>query len=115
MFIEPLGENTVLNWLRDHVFNVHHGLRKDKSTEHPLTYEDIHTIGRNFAEYHWKEFQILSMVRKFIGDGPTEAMRLDRLDDRLVTKFPLLKRFCRLVVVDFRKGQSHEDAARQQS
>lgn len=115
VFIEPLGENTILDWARDRLFNVHHGLVKDKSTEHPLTYHDIHTIGRNFAEYHWKEFQLLSMVRRFIGDGPTEAMRVNRLDDWLLTKFPSLKRFCRLVVVDFRKGQSHEDAVRQQS
>jgi ubiquinone/menaquinone biosynthesis C-methylase UbiE len=104
IFIEPLGENTLLNWARDRVFNVHHGLVKDKSTEHPLTYHDIHTIGRNFAEYHWKEFQLLSMVRRFIGDGPTEAMRLDRLDNWLLRKIPSLKRFCRLVVVEVRKG-----------
>ena len=105
VFIEPLGENTILNWARDNMFNVHHGLVKDKSTERPLTYQDIHTMGRNFAEYHWREFQLLSMVRRFIGDGPTEAMRLNRLDDWLLTKFPSLKRFCRLVVVDLRKGQ----------
>jgi len=103
VFIEPLGENTILNWARDRVFNVHHGLVKDKSTEHPITYRDIHTIGQNFAEYHWKEFQLLSMVRRFIGDGPTEAMRLHRLDDWLLIKLPSLKRFCRLVVIEFLK------------
>jgi ubiquinone/menaquinone biosynthesis C-methylase UbiE len=103
IFIEPLGENTLLNWARDRVFIVHHGLVKDKSTERPLTYYDIHTIGRNFAEYRWREFQLFTMVRRFIGDGLTEAMRLDRLDEWLLTRFPSLKRFCRLVVVEFRK------------
>jgi len=104
IFIEPLGENTLLNWARDRVFNVHHGLVKDKSTEHPLTYYDIHAMGRNFAEYRWREFQLLTMVRRSIGDGPTEAMRLDRLDNWLLRKLPSLKRFCRLVVVEVRKG-----------
>jgi len=103
VFIEPLGENNFLNWARDKVFNVHHGLVKDKSTEHPLTYHDIHTIGGRFTEYHWREFQLLSMVRRFIGDRLTEAMRLDKLDDWLIRKFPSLKRFCRLVVVEFLK------------
>jgi ubiquinone/menaquinone biosynthesis C-methylase UbiE len=112
IFIEPLGENTLLNWARDRVFIVHHGLVKDKSTEHPLTYHDIHTMGRNFAEYRWREFQLFSMIRKFIGDGLTEAMRLDRLDEWLLRKFPSLKKFCRLVVVEFRKGQGEEEIIR---
>ena len=103
IFIEPLGENTLLNWARDRVFNVHHGLVKDKSTERPLTYHDIHTIGRKFAEYHWREFQFLSIVRRFIGDRLTEATGLSRLDDWLLRKFPSLKRFCRLVVIEFLK------------
>lgn len=104
IFIEPLGENTLLNWARDMVFNVHYGLVKDKSTERPLTYRDIHAIGRSFVEYRWREFQLLSMVRRFIGDRLTEAIRLDRLDDQLLRKFPSLKRFCRLVVVELIKG-----------
>jgi len=83
--------------------NVHHGLVKDKSTEPPLTYHDIRTIGRNFVESRWKEFQLLSMVRRFIGDGLTETMGLQKLDDWLLIKFPSLKRFCRLVVIDLRK------------
>lgn len=104
LFIEPLGENAILNWLRDKVFNVHHGLKKDKSTEHPLTYNDIHAIRSNFAEYHWKEFQLLSMVRRFIGDKFTEFFGLHRIDGRLMRKFPSLKKFCRLVVIEFQKG-----------
>jgi len=104
IFIEPLGENTLLNLARDRVFNVHHGLVKDKSTEHPLTYHYIHAMGRNFADYRWREFQLLTMVRRFIGNGLTYAMCLDRLDNWLLRKFPSLKRFCRLVVVEFRKG-----------
>jgi hypothetical protein len=52
------------------------------------------------------------MVRKFIGDGLTEAMRLDRLDEWLLRKFPSLKKFCRLVVVEFRKGQREEKIIR---
>jgi len=103
IFIEPLGENTLLNWARRRVFNVHHGLVKDKSTERPLTYHDIHSIGRNFAEYRWNEFQFLTMARRFIGDRLTETMRLDRLERWLLTKFPFLKRFCRLVVAEFLK------------
>jgi ubiquinone/menaquinone biosynthesis C-methylase UbiE len=105
VFIEPLGENPALNWMRDNVFNIHHGLKKDKGTEHPLTYDDIHTIGGGlFAEYYWKEFQLLSIVRRFIGDALTETMRLHKLDDWLLAKLPSLRRFCRMVVVELRNG-----------
>lgn len=103
VFIEPLGENTILNWARNRIFNVHHGLKKDKSTEHPLTYSDIHNFGQKFDEYSWREFQLLSMVRRFIGDALTEALRLHKLDDWLIRKAPRLKRFCRLVVIECRK------------
>lgn len=103
LFIEPLGENAILDWFRDKVFNVHHGLKKEKSTEHPLTYNDIHAIGSNFAEYHWKEFQLLSMVRRFIGDRIIEAIGLPKFDERIMQKFPSLKRLCRLVVIELWK------------
>jgi len=43
---------------------------------------------------------------KTLGDGLTETMGLDKLDDWLLMKFPSLKRFCRLVIIDLRKGQS---------
>jgi len=42
---------------------------------------------------------------KTLGDGLTETMGLDKLDDWLLMKFPSLKRFCRLVVIHLRKGQ----------
>jgi len=103
IFIEPLGENTILNLAREKVFNVHYGLVKDKRTERPLTYHDIHAIGRNFSEYQWKEFQLLSMIRRFIGDRLTETMRIDKLDDWLLRKFPSLKEFCRMVVIELLK------------
>ncbi|MEM2001298.1 MAG: class I SAM-dependent methyltransferase [Candidatus Methanomethylicaceae archaeon] len=103
IFIEPLGENPVLNWMREKVFNVHYGLKKDKTTERPLTYDDIHALGRNFSDYNWSEFQLLSMVRRFIGDHLAESVGLQKLDDWLIAKFPGLRRFCRLVVIELRK------------
>ncbi|MEM4203091.1 MAG: class I SAM-dependent methyltransferase [Candidatus Methanomethylicaceae archaeon] len=103
IFIEPLGENPVLNWMREKVFNVHYGLKKDKTTERPLTYDDIHTLGRNFSDYNWREFQLLSMVRRFTGDHLAESAGLQKLDDWLIAKFPGLRRFCRLVVIELRK------------
>jgi len=103
LFIEPLGENPVLNWARDRVFNIHHGLKKDKSTEHPLTYDNIHTIGSKFSDYHWREFQLISMVRRFLGDTFTGAMCLQKLDGWLLARLPALRRLCRLVVIEFHK------------
>lgn len=100
IFIEPLGENRILEWARRRVFNVHHDLKKDKRAEAPLTYPNIHSFGRDFDEYHWHEFQFLSMARRFIGDDMTEAMHLHKLDDWLLAKLPWLKRLCRLVVIE---------------
>lgn len=103
IFIEPLGENPVLNWIREKVFNVHYGLKKDKTVERPLTYDDIHALGGNFSDYNWSEFQLFSMVRRFIGDHLAESAGLQKLDDWLIAKFPGLRRFCRLVVIELRK------------
>ncbi|MEO0271921.1 MAG: class I SAM-dependent methyltransferase [candidate division WOR-3 bacterium] len=102
-FIEPLGENPMLNWAREKVFNVHYGLKKDKTTERPLKYDDIHALGRIFSEYNWREFQLLSMVSRFIGDRFTEITGLRKVDDWLITKFQGLRRFCRLVLVELQK------------
>lgn len=103
LFIEPLGENPLLNWARKKVFNVHYGMKKDKTTERPLTYEDIHALGRNFSQYNWREFQLFSMVRRVIGDRLTEALGLQKLDGWIMTKLPKLRRFCRLVVIELYK------------
>ncbi len=103
VFIEPLGENPVLNCARDKVFNVHHGLKKDKRTERPLTYDEIRNIGRNVAEYSWKEFQLLSMARRFIGDRIIEILLVQKLDNWLLSKFSWIRRYCRSVVLELQK------------
>lgn len=86
IFLEPLGENPILNWLREKVFNIHYEIKKDKTRENPLTYDDIHYIGRNFSVYSYREYQPFSMVRRVISDRITDTFCLQEINNWLIEK-----------------------------
>lgn len=102
-FIEPLGESTSLDWIRNHVFRVHHGHVRVVDAEHPLTYENINTIGSAFRSTKFKEFQLTEMIARVTGDRFTKTFGLHALDNALLKLFPGLKKFCRLVVIEYSK------------
>jgi sugar phosphate isomerase/epimerase len=103
LFIEPLGESKMLDFIRNHVFRIHHGHVRDVDAEHPLTYADIRAFGQKFRECEFREFQLTEMIARITGDRFTRAIGLRVLDEMLLRNFPELKRFCRLVVIQYVK------------
>lgn len=104
-FIEPLGESTLQNALRSYVFRYHHGHIRTVDAEHPLTYKDIQAFGGRFAKTTWKELQLTEMVARVTGDTVTQMLGMRALDTALLKAFPALRKQCRLVVIQFEKGQ----------
>jgi ubiquinone/menaquinone biosynthesis C-methylase UbiE len=105
-FIEPLGESTFQNAVRNYVLRIHHGHVRAVDAEHPLTYQDIRTIGSRFQATTWKEFQLTEMIARLTGDTVTRVLGLRALDRTLLSSFPSLRKFCRLVVIRYEKGES---------
>lgn len=95
IFVEPMGMNPILNFVRDHV---PYPDKKPRGADHPLTYEDIHQWGRGFREFRYREIQLLSMLERGLGFGKKIPL-LRRLDDFLLRQFPFLRVFCRYVVM----------------
>lgn len=103
LFIEPLGESKIVNEIRNRIFRVHHGERRELDAEHPLTYEDIRRFGAGFSKTEFREFQLTEMVARVLGDRLTGRIGLRRLDQFLLKRFPRLRKFCRLVVIRYQK------------
>jgi SAM-dependent methyltransferase len=100
-FIEPLGESSALDWIRNHLFRIHHGHIRVVDAEHPLTYENIRTIGLPFRETRFTEFQLTEMIARVTGDRFSKMLHLHQFDTTMLRWFPQLKRYCRLVVISY--------------
>jgi len=97
VFIEPLGENRLLNFIRNR------GIRERTKTEHPLKYSDIERLKTYFRKVEYTEFQFLGMLERVIGSRFARFLKLDALDRWLFRRFPGLKRLSRLVVISVEK------------
>lgn len=94
-FTEPLGTNPVIAFARDHV---PYPGKNPPGADVPLSYEDIAAWERPFSQADHREVQLLSAIRRAIGaKRPLPA--LDRADDWLLQRFPLLRPLCRYVVM----------------
>jgi SAM-dependent methyltransferase len=94
-FVEPLGMNPVLSFVRAHVPYPH---KNPPGADHPLTYHEVHRWGARFHEYHYREIQLLSMVERGLGFNK-HLQVLHRLDDVLLMHLRFLRRYCRYVVM----------------
>ncbi len=103
LFLEPFGESKFLNFLRNYLLNVHYGHWKNKLNEHPLTYSSIKALGRHFSYFDYKEFQLFSMISRFLSDKFSEVLKLNKFDEFLLNRFPSLKKHCRLIVINLIK------------
>lgn len=95
VFVEPMGMNPVLNFVRDYVPYPH---KKPRGADIPLSYKDINKWGKGFGEFWYREIQLLSMLERGLGFGKKLPF-LRKLDDFLLRHFPFLRRFCRYVVI----------------
>ena len=99
VFVEPMGMNPLLNFVRDYVPYPH---KNPRGADHPLTYDDIHKWGKGFDKFYYREIQLFSMLERGFGFGKRIRV-LRQIDNYLLKQLPSLKRFCRYVVMYFAK------------
>jgi len=98
LFREPLGENPLLEFVRNHMPYPH---KARSPNENPLNYAEIRLVGTHFRNTHLREFYLFSMISRWIGREHALGW-LWRFDEWLLRHVPLLRRFCRYVVVEYR-------------
>jgi len=89
-FIEPLVYNPLLKLYRMYSKHAH------SPEEHPLTYEDIHTLGEPFSELSFKEFEFLVLpanLRNIL------KHRLDKLENRILRLCSPLRKYCSTIAI----------------
>lgn len=96
IFIEPLCQSSLTRFAREKIFSM---LTSTTEGEEPLTFSIIDLMSDDLIVRH-KEFQILGSVARFIGDRMTEKMRLNKLDNFMLSASPGLKKYCRLTVIE---------------
>ena len=95
VFVEPMGMNPVLNFVRDYVPYPH---KNPRGADRPLHYVDIHQWGKGFRQFWYREIQLLSMLERGFGFGRNFSL-FRQADDLLLKHLPFLRRFCRYVVM----------------
>jgi SAM-dependent methyltransferase len=95
VFCEPWGENPLLTWARQSL--PYPG--KDRTPdERPLRRAQVRRLRAIFPRVEVRGFQLLSMVRRVVGDGRL-ARALAWCDRRLLERLPRFQHFCRYVVL----------------
>jgi SAM-dependent methyltransferase len=98
-FQDPLGENPVIEFIRDHV--AYAGKHPEKGTDHPLFLSDVKSFGSRFKTFHFRSYQFLDVVGRVLKINkysPTRAY-LQRCDEILFRRVPYLQKLARYVVV----------------
>ena len=95
VFVEPLGMNPLLTFVRKHV-PYHH--KHPVGVDQPLTYKDIQAWTQEFRSVKFREVELLSMVERAFG-WDTKFILLRKIDKFLLKYIPFLRRFCRYVVI----------------
>jgi len=95
VFVEPLGMNPVLTFVRKYV---PYSYKNPVGVDQPLTYNDIHTWTKEFQYVAYREVELLSMVERAFG-WDTKLILLREMDKFLLKYIPFLRRFCRYVVI----------------
>jgi SAM-dependent methyltransferase len=95
VFVEPMGMNPVLNFVRDHV---PYPEKNPRGADRPLNYVDIRKWGRGFRQFWYREIQLFSMLERGFGFG-RKLYFFRHADNFLLKYLPPLRRFCRYVVM----------------
>jgi SAM-dependent methyltransferase len=92
-FIEPLGVNPVLQFVREHVPYRHKSRTVDEA---PFTYREIRQFGAQFERLHFRETTLLGALhwRVFQSDWMGELLYGA---DRYLLKIPFLRPLCSVV------------------
>ncbi len=95
VFCEPWGENPLLTWARRCLPYPGKGHTPD---ERPLRLRHLPILREVFPRLDVEGWQFLSMARRVLRPGKITA-GLERCDERLLRWAPVLRRFCRYVVL----------------
>lgn len=95
VFVEPLGMNPILTFVRKHVPYPHKAV---VGVDRPLTYKDIIAWTTDASEWRVQELQLLSMLERGFGWGARFDL-LRKMDRFLLKYIPFLRRFCRYAVI----------------
>lgn len=99
-FIEPLGHNPLIEWIRKHPFYSSGGYESDY--ESTMKTKEILAMGRLFEQTRVHEFHLLYMLKRVIR-GRRILKVLKAADKILLRAFRPLKRFCGECVIEFVK------------
>jgi len=99
VFCEPWGQNPLLGWARR---NLGYPAKERTVDEEPLRPAQVRQLKAVFPNVQVKGFQLLSMVRRVMGEGRL-VWRLCRCDQMLLECCPGLQRYCRYVVLTLQK------------
>jgi SAM-dependent methyltransferase len=95
VFSEPWGDNPLLEWARRRLPYP----RKERTRdERPLRGGDLPALRAVFPGLQVEGYQLLSMARRLVGNGPL-SRGLAWCDDRLLRRARFLGRWCRYVVL----------------
>jgi SAM-dependent methyltransferase len=99
VFCEPWGGNPLLTWARS---GLPYPGKQRTPDERPLGRAQLRHLEGIFPRVEVRGHQLLSMVRRVLGDGPL-ARGLLWCDRRLLERLPRLQHLCRYVVLTLRK------------
>jgi 2-polyprenyl-3-methyl-5-hydroxy-6-metoxy-1,4-benzoquinol methylase len=99
VFCEPWGANPLLNLARS---RLPYHAKSRTPDEQPLRLRHLRLLCEIFPSVKSRGFQLLSMARRVLGRGRLVS-GLDWCDDQLLSRVPVLQRFCRYVVLTLRR------------
>lgn len=99
-FIEPLGHNPLIEWIRKHPFYSSGGYESDY--ESTMKRDEILTMGSLFEQARIHEFHLLYMLKRVI--RARRVLRALKMADRILFgALPALKRLCGECVIEYVK------------
>ncbi|MBI3669431.1 MAG: class I SAM-dependent methyltransferase [Acidobacteria bacterium] len=117
IFVEPLGENTLLEWTRR--CPLRSAAHQHSPDEHSLRYAEIRQLERFFERVEVRETRLLRMLVRALEEFPFAraagvsrnwlrrvSVRLGRADEWLLRRCPWLKPLCQYVVVTLEKRET---------
>ena len=97
VFLEPLSENPVLDFIRDYL---PYREKKSPKGHRGIDRARVQRTDTSFATTHIRPFYLTSMVNRAFGYS-VSITPLERLDDWLLHRMPPLGRLCRYCVVTY--------------
>lgn len=101
VFIEPMGMNPILNYVRD---NIPYADKNPVGDDEPLNYRQIKQWGEPFDKFEYREVHLLGMVERAFGYKRRVRLPILHKTDNAIRKLlPFMRRFYRYIVLYMEK------------